>query len=245
MEGQQGQQGARGGQAIVAYISEQLAAGYSEAGLRQHLMAHGWSDTAISDAFDQYHQSVMPKPTPIAAVSRRYRPRIPKWTRARFLKLGVGFAALLLLASGAFLFWPHHQPQQAAARVSLAYKQKQSRDIVLLAGVISRFVEENNDMVPTRIATTDTGSLILCDAVCSSQTPDFSQLTSYKADNVHFIPYASGLTAPDKDTMYIVSGGTCASATELGEQNVNPRAMVILYARLEDSGKLAQRCVTL
>jgi len=230
-------------QRIVDYIAEQLRAGHSEETLRKHLVAHGWSPEAADLAFEQYARAHMPRPVQLAAPVRRHRVRIPRWTKARFVKLGIAGGVLVAAAAAAFVFWPEKIPQIEGPK-ALAYSQKQSIDVVLLAGAINDYTADHNGTTPTSLSLSSDGSLVLCGVVCDPSVATVSTLTAYKPENVKFMPYASGLSAPNKDIMYIVPGGACANANELGGQNTNPRAMVILYGRAEDSG-LLQRCVTL
>ena len=234
-----------GQQKLVDYISEQLRAGFSEASLRQHLEAHGWAKPAIDSAFDRYNQRTMPKPAPIAGVKRKHRVRIPKWTRARFMKLGVAFAVLLIAGAATYLvMFAEKPPQRTVEAQPLTYAQKQSLDVVTVGGTMATHVAGTDGDVPTFTSIASDGHLLLCGTTCDPTVSEVGTLVVYKPSGVKFVPYTSGLTVPNKETMYLVPGGTCQGRDALGGQNVNPKAFVLLYARNEDSG-LIQRCVTL
>ncbi len=232
-------------QHIVDYISGQLRAGHSEARLREHLAGHGWQPAAVDAAFEQYYRSAMPLPVDIAPSARKHRVRLSRWTRAHFIKLGVAGAAVVIVIVVGLQLFQHSQPKLPARKPqALAYKQKQSIDILLLAGAINNFIAGHAGVPPTATSVTPDGVMVLCGTVCDPGTDSVSALAAYKPDGVRFMAYSSGLAAPDVNTMYIVPDGSCANANELGGQNVNPRAMVILYGRADDNG-VAQRCVTL
>lgn len=230
-------------QQVVDYISEQLNAGHSEAELRQHLLAHDWSAAAVDSAFERYHQATMPKPAELKTAKKRYRVRIPRWTRARVIKLGTVFAVVVVLAVGVHIYQAQRPVKQAAA-VPITYVQRQTQDVVIVGGAVANFVADSGGKLPVKDVVAADGNLLLCAAVCDPATPEVSRLQVYRPADVSIMAYSSGLEVPDKGTMYIVPGGSCHGNAELGEQSARANSAVILYGRWENNA-LSQRCVQL
>jgi hypothetical protein len=69
-------------------------------------------------------------------------------------------------------------------------------------------------------------------------------LQVYHPSNIKVMAYQSGFTTTDKTTMYLIPGAKCADTHNLGAQNANPRAMVIMYAQENGLG-VTPHCVTL
>jgi hypothetical protein len=233
-------------QQIVDYIAKHLSQGHSEAVLREHMASYGWSPAAVNTAFGQYYQTVVPQlqEQPVAKRRRyRYRPKI-KWTLAHSIKLGIVMLVLVTGGVVGYVWWSAHRvPVRVAARPR-TYREKQSGDVVTLGGAVALYTAANGKL-PTHTTVSDDGNLVLCGAACDPSTSEVSSLLTYKSPDVQFMPYTSGLNVPNKDIMYVVPAASCKNTNELGEQNVNPNAAVILYARLDADGGLTQRCVTL
>jgi len=241
-------------QQLVDYIEEQLKAGHSEANLRPHLLAHGWSQTAVDDAFAQHRKrtesprqdathTLTAKPAK-PKKERKHHVKATKWTRTRYIKLGFTVAALAVVVVAARgLMGLHRHTPPPVARKALTYRQMQTEDITLLGGAVALYAQ-NADSLPTTLAVLADGSMLLCGASCDSTTPEVSPLMSYKPENIKFMSYAPGLMAPDKETLYLVPEAKCAGKTKLGGADTNPRAMVILYAQAQGDST-TPRCVTL
>lgn len=231
-------------QQIVDYIADNLTAGHSEAGIRTQLQASGWSPAAIDGAFSHYRQLQNMVLQPAAKHTRR-RIRWPKFRIApRVLKAGAGLTVLAVLAVGARALWPHPPAPTVAHAAPLSYQQKQSNDVNIIAGAVGQYVAASGGVIPTSISTAADGNLVLCGVTCDPTTSNISPLSVYHAAGVRFVAYDATLTAPDKQTMYLVLGGSCISVHELGPQSTNPHAVVLLYARATGT-ELSQRCVTL
>ncbi|HSX06162.1 MAG TPA: hypothetical protein VLG92_00390 [Candidatus Saccharimonadia bacterium] len=229
-------------QQLVEYIVDQMRVGYSEATLREHLEAHGWSAEAIDGAFVKYHRLNTAELK--AARAARRKARRHKLTRFQRIKAGtVAAVVAVLLAIGINTLVSKHAPLVQAATKPLTYAQKQSNDVNILAGAVAQYAAEA-EALPTVIGANPDGSITLCGAGCGAISPIVASLGVYKPTGINFAPYSAGLAAPDRNTMYLVPGATCASKTALGEANPKPRSMVILYAQA-NGASLARHCVVL
>jgi hypothetical protein len=231
-------------QQIVDYIRQQIAAGYTEATLRQHLMVHGWSASAVADAFAKYRKSVTPKKL-LKAKKLRRGGKLAKKTNRNRIKLAVtGAAAVALVVAGTHL-WIGRKDLRPVNTVAkpLTYAQKQSFDVNTIGGAVSQFSADNGGL-PDSVAVSADGSLLLCGVDCNTTAAAIAPLQVYQASSVKVIPYQSGFTTTDKQTMYLMPGAKCADTHNLGGENANPRAIVILYAQENGLG-VTPKCVTL
>lgn len=155
---------------------------------------------------------------------------------------------VLVLAGAAFAIF-HHQTTQPTVPVvhTPTLAQRQSLDVVTLGGAIGQYVATNNKTLPAHVspAPDGTNSVVLCGTTCDPATWQVSSLSAYKPAGVKMVPYSAGLTAPDVNTLYLVSGARCnAQRTALSTQDVKPLSMAIMYAT-QDAGTLDQHCVIL
>lgn len=236
-------------QQIVDYIREQLAAGHTEVRLRQHLLASGWSQPAIEDAFERYHQAANPRTAKLSLKERTKKLRrggkLAKRTKGKRIKWAVaGVVVVALLVVGHNWYGKHKelQPVSTVAK-PLTYKQKQISDVNTVAGAVAQFSADNSGL-PSQLLVTSDGSLTLCGVSCDTTAATIAPLSVYHASGVKIEPYSSGFTTTDKTTMYLIPGAKCADAHNLGSINTNPRAMVIMYAQENGLG-VTPRCVTL
>ncbi len=228
-------------QSLVDYLNEQMRVGHDEPTLRKHLEGSGWSAEAIDDAFVKQHRANASELKAARAARRKNRRR--QWTLIKRVKLGVSLAVIAVLLSiggNSFLKKNHSLPLVAAK--PLTYAQKQANDVNMIAGAVAQYAADMNGL-PTVIGASQDNSVNICGAGCSADSA-VVVTTAYKPTGVKFAPYSPGLTAPDKNTMYLVAGAKCASRTSIGTVNTKPRSMVILYAETTDDG-LLQHCVVL
>jgi hypothetical protein len=236
-------------QQIVDYIRQQLAAGYTEANLRDHLVKHGWSQAAVNNAFTTYRASTTSVSKTAKAKKSHKRMHIKRikatsWTRARFIKLGVGFAVLAVVGAGVhFVIAMKNEAAGPPPKVVLTYPQKQSNDVSLIGGAVAQFAATYGDL-PAQVLPASDGGLAFCGTACTVSELTLGSPQVYQPTAVKLMNYAVNLAAPDKDTMYLVPAAKCASTNAIGEASASPRSIVILYARM-DGPVLKQRCVTL
>jgi hypothetical protein len=236
-------------QQLVDYIREQLATGYTEANLRPYLAKYGWSEQAINDAFAAYYQSKQSSQTQAKAKKTKRREhvkrvRASRWTKPRFIKLGVSFAVLALVAFGVhFVMDMRAEKPAPPPKLKLSYTQKQSGDVSLVGGAVAQFAATYGDL-PSQVMPASDGGLAFCGKACGSSQLTLGSPQVYPPSAVKLVSYTAGLKAPDEHTMYLVPAAKCASATSIGGTSTSPRSIVILYARAENT-LLKQRCVTL
>ncbi|HSX05785.1 MAG TPA: hypothetical protein VLF69_04920 [Candidatus Saccharimonadales bacterium] len=249
-------------QQLVDYIDEQIKAGYSEGELRPHLMAHGWSATAVDGAFAGRQQRDAPEPEQPAKSSRtakllrvlgtkskksskprQHRVKASKWTKQRWLKLSISVVVLAAAGLGARAIILDNTSQLLHLKpLKLSYRQLQVRDVSTVGGAVALYASETQTL-PTNTVVLPDGHLQLCGATCDGM-PEVNVLTSYQPAGVEIKPYTIGLVAPSKSIMYLVPQAKCANQTTLGEPSPNPRSMVILYQQA-DGNQLKPRCVPL
>jgi hypothetical protein len=245
-------------QQIVDYIAEQLKAGHSEAVLREHMVGHGWSGTAVDDAFKRYH-AAHPKHEDSAKTEVKLNAHQHKAAKAprRGARVGLkrskvkGAVAIVvivgLLAGGLFIF--HKQTTKPSVPVvrQPTFQQRQSLDTITLGGAVGQYVDFNNKTLPAKVAPAPDGtnSVVLCGSVCDPATWQVASLSAYKPAGVKMLPYSAYLTVADTESLYLVSGARCdQQGVELSLKNVKPLSMSILYATKEAS-VLKQHCVIL
>lgn len=240
-------------QQIVDYIRQQLAAGHTEARLRQHLSESGWPQGAINDAFkafEKYQQTI-----PVAKVAKaplkaraqklRRGGKLQRRSRGKRIKWGVAAAIVAAVVGGTYGWQTRSgdlQPVSTSAQ-SLNYSQKQSSDVNIVAGAIVQYSVANGEL-PSKLIVTADGVLTLCALSCDTAVATVAPLMVYQVDDVRIQPYASDFITTDKDIMYLIPGAKCADRHKLGGVNTNPRAMVIMYAQENGLG-VTPRCITL
>lgn len=237
-------------QQVVDYISSQLKAGHSEATLRAHLVQHGWSESSVEDAFKRYRTTQKSAPTQ----EKRRDATIPRrgsregLHRKSKLKAVVGLVVVVVLATGIFTIFHRQTTKPTIPAVHTpTLSQRQSLDVVTLGGAVGQYVATNNKTLPAHVSSAPDGtnSVVLCGAICDPATWQVSSLSAYKPAGVKMVAYSAGLTAPDVNTLYLVSGARCnAQGTELSTQNVKALSMSIVYAT-QENGSLQQHCVIL
>ena len=240
-------------QQIVDYIKTQTTAGHSEATLRKHLQAHGWSSSDIDRAFQAYQAQSKPRESksqrstsrPSKLVRRGQRPA-KRGRKLRFLfRLAVIAAALILGYVAYQLFWPGAQEAPPKPVVhALTPHERQTLDVNTVAGAIAQYTAANGGVLPTRLSAGSDTSLIMCNNVCNPTTSQVASLTTYKAANVKIMIYTPSLAVPDANTIYLVARAKCASNGSIGSTNPNPRSMVLLYVRSTDTTP-ERRCLVL
>lgn len=238
---------------LVDYIRSQMAAGHTEATVREHLIKHGWSSDKVDSAFAHYNRShVISEPARSVAADAVRPPRRGGRDAIRRHRTKLGKVLLLLvvvaLAVGSFLLFKHEKAKPTIPVVhEPTLQQKQSLDVVTIGGAVGQYVATNSKTLPTHVSPAPDGSdsVVLCGAVCDPSTWQVSSLSAYKPTGVRMVPYTLGLTVSDPNTLLLVSGARCnEQGTELSTKDVKALSMSILYAS-EDGGSLKQRCVIL
>lgn len=238
-------------QQIVDYIRDQLAAGFDEKTLRNHLVTHGWSVAATDDAFRRYHATSATAPvTPQVMAARKKRRGIDLpflyWSFKDWVRAVAVVAVVAGAGVGAHAYLQQRHVQKAAVRVlpKYSFRQRQSIDVNSIGGAVSLFAQAN-DALPTGLSTASDGNLVLCGTSCDPRNYEVTSLLVYKPANVKLAAYIPGLSVSDPQTMYLVPGAKCTNEGTLGDASTAPRAMVILYAQDDSGAPVKQRCVTL
>ncbi|MEJ0073218.1 MAG: hypothetical protein WDN27_04030 [Candidatus Saccharibacteria bacterium] len=239
-------------QEIVDYLATQVAAGHSEKSVREHLVAHGWSEPAADEAFAQYHAAQKPEKSARdkrKELRRGGRQVVRKWTPKRFIKLSI--MLVVILGGIGFAVGRHYHQEPIAkpvALTALTYTQRQLLDVNIVAGAIGQYVAANNGTLPTQLSVNG-GSLVMCNQVCDPSTSAVAQLGVFKPQNIKLVPYQAGLKVPDTSLMYLVPQAKCASQTSIDGQNPHARSMVLLYDEASGSSATkptsSQRCIIL
>jgi len=232
------------GQQIVDYIRQTLQAGHGEADIRSHLLASGWPEAAVDEAFTRYRQSVTP------VVRKDTHKQGPKRLRAVSLKSrwqkAAGLAVLAcLVGAGIYLSRSHmKQPAVAAQTVHvLTDSEKRRSDVMAVAGGMGQFSAAYSAL-PIKTVAAASGALEFCGASCDPTNPDVVQLTFYNPANVRIVPFSIGLPAPGTENMVVVAAGKCNGSTLDGQAATKPRAAVLLYSELVKD-VLTTHCVVL
>jgi hypothetical protein len=170
---------------------------------------------------------------------------VPKRTRSHRAKTALALVVLVAAVVGVYAALNRHVQPVAQAPPPLTYREKQSSDVVTLAGAIGQYTGTNGAL-PTRISRSADGTaLVLCGTGCDPINSQVSGLQVYAPSGVHIVPYDQNLTVPDKHTIYLVAGAHCNGNSGIGVQNLtSPKAMVLLYAAATTPG-LTQRCIVL
>ena len=234
-------------QQIVDYIRDQLAAGHSEANLRQHMLSNGWPQASADAAFAKYHEGLTAKMAArrAAAKKARWRRRLPDWSFMQWVRRILALAVIVALGIGANMYLSHRQkPLPVTTPAHFSFEQKQTIDATNIGGTVSLYAQANG-VLPEKLSVAADGQLAMCSAACDpATTTEVASLLVYAPGDVKMAAYTPGLTVPDTKTMYLVPQAKCASNKALGEASTVARAIVILYAR-DNNGTTEQRCVTL
>jgi hypothetical protein len=240
-------------QQIVDYIRQQLAAGHTEARLRQHLLGSGWTQPQVEAAFTQYRTATSTGKTTkkskrASKISkpRRKRTRVSTWTWPRRLALVGGAVVVAVVSFGIYKLTGGGEPEpEKPAAPHYTYQQKQAIDVNTVGTVIGQYSVSTGE-VPLSATIGADGNLILCGTVCDPALGEVVTLIQYKPTDVKFAAFKADLTAPDSHTMYIVPQATCKDKGKEIDASTRPRAVVILYSQASsESGDLTHRCVVL
>jgi hypothetical protein len=247
-------------QQIVDYIAGQLKAGHSEAALRSHMVEHGWSESAVQDAFRRFKASrekqdtSRPATAPHKEEKRQDTVTTPRRggreglrRRSKARAVVVALFVIALAVAGYVIF--HHETTKPTIPVVHAptLQQRQSLDVVTLGGAVGQYVATNNKTLPMHVSPAPDGSnsVVLCGTICDPSTWQVSSLSAYKPTGVKMVSYDPSIEVPDVTTMYLVVGARCnQQGNELSTKDVKALSMSILYAS-QDSGTLRQHCVIL
>jgi len=244
---------------VVNYIAGQLKAGHSETALRQHMINHGWSEGAVSDAFKKYHEThhdpepAKPEPEPKKEKHKHTEFKIPRrggkleLKRSRARSLATVVVVLGLLGGGLYLFHKHVTQPAAPVVGKPTIQQRQSLDSITLGGAVGQYARLNNETLPEKVAPAPDGtnSVVLCGSTCDPATWQVSALYVYKPSGVSMVPYSPTLKATDASQLILVTGARCTpDGSELSLKDVRKLSMAILYATKDTTG-FQQHCVIL
>ena len=238
-------------QQITDYIRQHISQGFSEADIRTHLLNNGWSQEAVTQAFNQYHDgAALPPSMPAQPPANSYVPMPPyKKSKARiagiiglFVVLGIIILVAHLLTSPKTL-----DKLATPALQRNAANTSQKNDVAMVVSAVSNYVSHHNGMLPTTTVPDSTaGTLDICGAGCTDSNKVTVTLSYFKSTTtaVLFHSYASNLTVPDSETLYIVDNAACKSGNSgIGTQTSSGTvSAAFLYASTSGSG-LVQQCL--
>jgi hypothetical protein len=128
-----------------------------------------------------------------------------------------------------------------------AHNTERQQDAAQIMSSISQYANKCNGDFPQSAATgiDAPGGLFLSGPTCADVIVAVG-LDYYQPDAVSFHAYASGLTVPDANSVYIVNDATCnARRTGLGSQpSASQHTVALLYALAASSGP-QQTCLGL
>lgn len=180
----------------------------------------------------------------LRAGAARYRYRTQS-SRRRLLAVCVILVVVagLLLAGRGFVFPKTAKAPPLKPVPPLSFEAKQVEDVNLVATAVGQYANANNAL-PVHLSTGTSGGLVLCGATCDPNLYTVGGFMVYQASNIRLVNYAPALMAPDVNTMYLVPGAKCGSGGQLGDVNLRPRSMVILYVA-STASSTEPRCVVL
>ena len=236
---------------ITDYIRQRISQGYSEADVHTHLLNNGWSQEAVVQAFNQYYSAAaVPPPMSAQQPANSYastpRHKKSKAKVAGIIGLVVAVGIIILLAH--LLTSPKTLDKLATPALQRnAANSSQKNDVAMVDSVVSSYVSSHNGVLPTTTATdSKAGTLDICGAVCTGSDKVTVILSYFKntPTAVQFHSYASNLTVPDSNTLYIVDNAVCKSdnsgiGTQTSSGNVSA---AFLYASSSSSG-ISQHCL--
>ena len=229
-------------QQINEYIRQHFNQGFSEADIRAHLLSNGWSQEAVTQAFNQYHggATVLP-PIPTQPPANSYAPPTPHHKKSKAKVVVVGIMILLLTLPILLDILATPALQRNAANTS------QKNDVAMVDSAVSNYVSAHNGALPSATAADPTaGALDICGADCTGSDKVTVTLSYFSntPSAVQFHSYSSNLTVPDNKTLYIVDNATCKSDNSgIGSQATSGNvSAAFLYAYSSSSG-LTQQCL--
>ena len=152
---------------------------------------------------------------------------------------------VLIIATVVSMAWLSKKPVPTPTTPPpLTFQQKQTIDINTLAGAIGQYANANNALPLSLSVEPGNITLVMCGKICDPLTSQVTQLSAYKADEVHIESYVADLAVPDIQTIYLVPGARCNAGGGLGNSTAAPRAMVLLYA-VSSGASFSQHCLTL
>lgn len=241
----------------ISYIQQHLQQGHTEADIRSHLLRNGWPQTAVDQAFADYHAVmgsqaspslplVAPNTPASANVGRAplsARKRLPKWLwavpAATVLAVGI-VLALHFITSPKTL---DRLAQPAAERT--AQNNAREVDANEIVAAMGNYISNYNGTLPQSVGSESATVLDICAARCD-ENKTTADLRYYKPGAVSLQAYAAGLTVPDAQTIYVVNGATCNQAKDGlgGKVSTGQVAVVVLYGLAASSG-VQQKCLGL
>jgi hypothetical protein len=236
-------------QQIITYIQQHVSQGISEADVRNHLLSSGWPQSAVDQAFIDYHAAQPTQAQPSVSmgsqtVSKRHKPPIVKIIGGGILLVIIIIVLIVALKPSSTkkvvvnLAKPAEQIQ--------AQDTSQKNDVAMIASGIAQYISNNTGALPTATATDPTANTLdICGTSCTGTSKETVTLNYFKNTPaaVSFHAYSSTLTAPDTATAYIVNNATCNSSnTAIGTTTTSPD-VAILYEQKTGSGT-QQQCLS-
>jgi hypothetical protein len=220
-------------QQIITYIQQHVSQGISEADVRNHLLSSGWPQSAVDQAFIDYHAAQPTQAQPIVKI------------------IGGGILLVIIIIVLIVALKPSSTKKVVVnlakpAEQIQAQDTSQKNDVAMIASGIAQYISNNTGALPTATATDPTANTLdICGTSCTGTSKETVTLNYFKNTPaaVSFHAYSSTLTAPDTATAYIVNNATCNSSnTAIGTTTTSPD-VAILYEQKTGSGT-QQQCLS-
>jgi hypothetical protein len=243
---------------VIQYIQQRRSMGVPDAQIRQELLANGWMQPALDQAFAQLNPaSTSPSLPPIGGSQS---PIAPHHGIGR--KMIAIITVVILLVVGALVLSPrllHKQPvtstkqtqqQSKPAKTTPTDKPTQQSQQAAterrngvndLVSKLNDYLNNNNGTMPAKIVIQDTHHMLLCDATCSTDAATKVTL-GIDVSGVELHQYRADLKVPNDQAIYVVPGAACnQKKTDL--TTASSRSIAILYQAQTGSKTFTQECV--
>lgn len=245
-------------QQIIDYIKQHLSQGFSEGGIRNHLLANGWTQQAVDQAFEQYYRGLSPSPStppPQPVAPQFQQPNLSLNKRKRpLLEWVIGAVVVVVLLLLTLFIHFANSPSTvnklaAPALQSNADNTSRKNDVAMLTSALASYIDSHQGTFPQSTATDATPkTLDICGPNCSSPNKVTVQLGYYAntPSAVSFHSYSSNLEVPDLQTVYIVPNANCKSDNSgIGVSTIGQKylSIVVLYA-IQSETTTKQQCLS-
>ena len=242
-------------QQIIDYVRQHLAQGFSETDIRAHLATSGWPQEAINQAFAQYHNTqgaptpvAPPRPTVSSSLQQAHKSKSSLGKRIIIgtAVLVVGIVVLFLILAASPKTPKTLDKLATPALETNSQNTERENDVAMLAGAISTYESNNQNALPqSTAADASPKTLDICGTSCTATTKSTVQLDYYANTpaTTSLRSYATNLTVPDTQTIYIVPYASCKSdKSGIGTAAPGQYVVAILYA-LQSGKNTEQRCL--
>lgn len=236
---------------LAQFVKTQTANGVPRTAIEDKLRQSGWVDEAIGHAFlvvsSNQYQPATDSVRPILDKTPHH------FSRHKLLLLSV--IVLVFIIFIVLLVSHHSKPAQKTLRTTSAPTNilsplqinarnvSRKNDVSSILSGIAEYISNNNGTLPFSTAQgSKYNTLSICGSDCSSTYSSTITLQYYpnKPSVVSFRNYVANLKVPNADTVYIVAGASCNSAsTALGA--TQPRNVAVLYG-IEQNNSFVQQC---